>query len=240
MDINLKNDKIFEALLSSALIESSERELAELKALPDEHTLSPGFDKKISKLASGVFARKRAKTAFIGALRAAACLACVLGIAFSLLLTQPKVSAAVNNVIRRPISGDTDEISFNPDCPAPEFNPNVRPAYLPEGYYISEIRYEWDSTAAYLTYQTRDGEKLSFDYYLAGDAYLYIDSKAHLFEAIPEGGQTYYLYSAIDPADTSSLIWCKDGYACTIEARAGRDELIKIAESVSFSDTSGK
>ena len=76
MNKGLKNnEKIFDAVLSEALLEYAENELKELEKSPCEHTFSPEFERKITKLAKGISLREGARAVLKGALKAAMCAA---------------------------------------------------------------------------------------------------------------------------------------------------------------------
>ncbi len=227
------NERIFDAVLSEALLEYVENELNELEESPCEHTFSPGFDKKIAKLAKGISGRERAKAVLKGTLRAATSVACVLGVLFMIFLTQPKVYAAVNNVVKIPLD-DTDMISFNSDGNIVEFNPYVKLGYIPEDYRLYRITYGYGDTMAWLIYKNENEDVFRFDYFIADEGYCYKDNENHIYKTFTENNQTYYFYEAIKENSYSSLIWYNNGYAFCIDAQFPQDELVKIAESVVF------
>ena len=234
MNKGLKNnEKIFDAVLSEALLEYAENELKELEKSPCEHTFSPEFERKITKLAKGISLREGARAVLKGALKAAMCAASIFGIVFAILLTQPKVYAAVNHVLWEKVDDNTDIISFSANGDAAEFNPYVKLGYIPEGYYLYSITYGSEDTIAWQVYKNDDFEQFRFNYFI-GDGRRYIDSKLHTFDIITKDKQTYYFYEAADDSDSSSLIWYKNGYAYFLDAEFGVDELMKIAENIVF------
>lgn len=228
------SEKIFDAVLSGALLEYAENEVGESDDNPCEHIFSSGFEKKISRLAKGISFREGAKSALKGTLRAAMSVACVLGVVFMLLMTQPKVYAAVNNVIKKSIDENTDMISFYSDGNVAEFNPYVKLGYIPEDYRLYRITYGLGDSMAWLIYRNENQNDFRFDYFLADEGYCYEDNENHICKTITESNQTYYFYEAVKENSYSSLIWYNDGYAFRIDAKFSQDEFIKMAESVVF------
>ncbi len=226
------NERIFDAVLSEALLEFAKNELNELEESPCEHTFSPGFDKKIARLAKSISAKKRAKAVLKGTLRAAVSVASVMGIVFMVLMTQPKVYAAVLDVVRIPIEGGFDQLNFHADSATSVFNPYIRLGYVPEGYSLMNIAY--GGAAAYLSYENEFEEKLSFDYFLAGTGNMIVDNERHELIEFEKNGQAYYFYEALDEGDFSVLVWRREGYVFSIDAYFDEDEIGKIAENIVF------
>ncbi len=157
-------------------------------------------------------------------------IAAVLSISFCILLTQPKVYAAVSDVIKTAISGGFDKYAFQ--GAAEKFDSTIRLSYVPDGYKLRLAEYA--DSIAFLTYENYDEVRINFTYGLAENTSFSIDNERHECKEISKSGTVYHLYIAKEEDDWSSIIWQQNGYAFCIDAHFDADELVKIAENVEF------
>lgn len=235
MNNRLKNnDKIFDDILSGALLTYAENEIRELNDIPCEHTFSFGFERKITKIAKSISLRKAAKTALKGALKATMSAACVLGVVFMVLMTQPRVYAAVLDAVRD-INTDHDEFTF-PDNDYSEgsayLNQNIRLHNLPEEFVLRQIYFS-DSDIS-ITYESIYGDDIiSFTYGISHSGSLIcIDNEHHSYTKLNKNGIEYHCYEKTDDNSDNMLLWVNDGYNFMITAQLPMDELVQMAENV--------
>ena len=82
-------------------------------------------------------------------------IAAVLSISFCILITQPKVYAAVSDVIKTAISGGFDKYTFSGDNA--EFDSTVRLGYVPQDYELRNAEFIGNAYAS-LTYVNKADE----------------------------------------------------------------------------------
>lgn len=223
------NSRLWDALLKELLIENMNMQIADLSG-NDVPTPSENFEKNISKIARSVGRKETARNAMRLMKNGAIMIAAVLSISFCILLTQPKVYAAVSDVIKTAISGGFDKYAFQ--GAAEKFDSTIRLSYVPDGYKLRLAEYA--DSIAFLTYENYDEVRINFTYGLAENTSFSIDNERHECKEISKSGTVYHLYIAKGEDDLSSIIWQKNGYAFCIDAHFDADELVKIAENVEF------
>ena len=223
------NSRLWDALLKELLIENLNMKIADLSG-DEVPTPSENFEKNISKIARSVGRKETARNVARLMKNSAITLAAVLSITFCMLLTQPKVYAAVSDVIKTAISGGFDKYTFSGDNA--EFDSTVRLGYVPKGFSLRHADYS--DCFATLTYEDNDGSGFEFEYGITANTSFSFDNERHEYKEISKNGAVYYLYISKEEDDWSSIIWQKNGYAFCIDAHFGADELVKIAENVEF------
>ena len=226
----LDND-IFEAMMKNALIERYSNEVDSLMTEPEEK-FSESFERKAGKIIRKVGINEQAENIGKIAAKSFSVALIVLGISFVFLLTQPKVYAAVCDVIRSVFS-DHDSYSsdsFTSDTDGVIFNNSIVPPYIPEGYKLRKVFYgdfnvdlvyeNEDNLDIHYSYGTKDGTKIS------------VNNERVEFSERRIGGTTYYIYNATVTDDDNTVIFCYDEYIFVIDSQLSVDEIIKIAESV--------
>lgn len=98
------NERLWDALIKEALIQDCYNELAELEKTVRPHTFSERFEKNIAKMKRKVFGKERLKSAGVIIRNTAAVVIIVIGLTFGVLLNQPEVYAAVENVIEHQLT----------------------------------------------------------------------------------------------------------------------------------------
>ena len=232
------NSRLWDALLKEILIENLNMQIADLSG-NDAPKPSENFEKNISKIARSVGRKEAARSAIRLMKNGAIMIAAVLSISFCMLLTQPKVYAAVSDVIKTAISGGFDKYTFSGDNA--EFDSTVRLGYVPKDYELRNAEFFSSAYASLIYVNTADEAKgkdnpdeINLDYGLSTNTSFSIDNERHEYKEISKNGAVYHLYIAKEAGDWSSIIWQQNGYAFCIDAHFGADELVKIAESVEF------
>ena len=223
------NSRLWDALLKELLIENMNMQVADLSG-NDAPMPSESFEKNISKIARSVGRKEAARNVAKLMKNGAITLAAVLSITFCMLLTQPKVYAAVSDVIKTAISGGFDKYIFQ--GATEKFDSTIRLSYVPDGYKLRLAEYA--DSIAFLTYENYDEVRINFTYGLAENTSFSIDNERHEYMEISKGGTNYNLYLAKENGDWSSVVWQKGDYAFCVDAHISADELVKIAESVEF------
>ena len=137
------NSDVFEAMMKRALIERYTDEVNELNAKADDEPVSTSLAKKIRKIIRKVGRKEQFKNAGKLALKSLTIILMVLGVSFGVLLTQPKVYAAVCDVVRT-VFEDHDSYSSNAASSNMEgrtFDNSIVPSYIPEGYKLRQAFY---------------------------------------------------------------------------------------------------
>ena len=222
---------LFETMMKNALIERYSNEVDRLMKEPEEK-FSELFDRKVRKIIRKVGIYEHAENIWKIAARSFSVVLIVLGISFVFLLTQPRVYAAVCDVIRTAFS-DHDSYSFDSfisDTDGVFFDNSIVPSYIPEGYKLRKVFYgdfnvdlvyeNEDNLDIHYSYGTKDGTKIS------------VNNERVEFSERRIGGTTYYIYKATVTDDDNTVIFCYDEYIFVIDSQLSVDEIIKIAESV--------
>lgn len=224
------SDEIFEILLRDGLTKKLSEESETLVAESENHEFSEKFSKNIRKATRKIDSEKRRRTALKVTSRSLVTLACALGVAFCLLLTQPPVYAAVNQVFKQVFDG-YDKYSFTETSEDVTFNTEIRPDYIPDGYKLRMVYY--GDINVEVTYEDYDGQRLCFDYSLAtdGTSFSTDNENSTVSEYLIDGIQ-YYCYQTFDEYGLNTVVWIDDGYIFSISAQIDIDVLVQIAESV--------
>ena len=223
------NSRLWDALLKELLIENMNMQVADLSG-NDAPMPSESFEKNISKIARSVGRKEAARNVAKLMKNGAIMIAAVLSISFCILLTQPKVYAAVSDVIKTAISGGFDKYAFQ--GAAEKFDSTIRLSYVPDGYKLRLAEYA--DSIAFLTYENYNEVRINFTYGLAENTSFSIDNERHEYMEISKGGTNYNLYLAKENGDWSSVVWQKGDYAFCVDAHISADELVKIAENAKF------
>lgn len=232
MDNELK-EKIFDVVLAAALKESLEKdfqEVDELVAKAPPHEFSPQFEKKMKKLINSIGRKDRIKKVKRIIVRTTVSIAASFGIIFGVLLTQPEVSAAVQNVIRTVFDRFDKYDYIGNELTVENFNNNIRLGYVTDGYYLSNGDYSPASVS--LTYVNEYENEIMFDYGIAKGASSVYDNEHNSYSDFTINGIEYYYYESNDNDFFDTIVWYKDGYNFSILAHLSKEELVKIAENV--------
>ncbi|MCL2638027.1 MAG: DUF4367 domain-containing protein [Oscillospiraceae bacterium] len=224
---------LFDSVLKQAVIENhaaemaaipSEAELAELYTFSDEH------NRKMKKL----FAADKRKTAVAFALRfsktataAAAVIVCVA------LATNPSVSAFFKDIFVKITSG-FNQHEFNDDTiiTIENFNHDLRPTYLPEGYRITFAYYSLISML--VEFNDEDFNLISLQYGLANSIAISVDNEHSEPHSILVNGREAVFYESNTEDRPSYFVWNIGGYGFVLSAQIELDEFIEIAESINI------
>ena len=230
---NELKEKIFDLVLKEALQESLDKELQEIDemvASSPPHEFSPQFEKRMRKLINSIGRKDRIKKYTRIAVRTIVSMAAAFGLIFGVLLTQPEVSAAVQNVIRTVFDRYDKYDYVGDELTVDNFNNNIRLGYVPDGYYLSSGYYS--HAAVLLTYVNENKNEIMFDYGIANGASGIYDNEHNSYSEFTINGIDYYYYESNDNDFYDILVWYKDGYSFSVFAHLSKEELVKIAENV--------
>lgn len=225
-------NKIFDIVLAEALKECMDDELEEVDRIvaDEKYEFSPKFDRDMKKFINSIGRKDRIKKYARGCVKAVVSLAAVFGIFFGVLLTQPSVFAAVQNVFRSVFDKyDKYEFSSNGELTVENFDDSFRLGYVPEGYYLSLGNYS--PVYISLTY-TNENDKIYFIYAIADGLTSYYDNEHNTYYEFEYNGTEYHYYESNDSDFYDTLLWYDRGYSFSILAFLPKDELIKMAESI--------
>lgn len=230
-------NQIFDLILTEALKEDFEREVALYKGSGDEHIFSENFEKKISAIEKQLrrkqSAAKLKKSAPKLATTAAAIIVCVA------LATNTSVSAFLKDIIVR-ITGGFNQHEFIDDVviTIENFNQELRPTYLPEGYQISLAIYSPISMYISFVNQRENFEEdttIVLQYGIAGSMAISVDNEHSEPHSILVSGREAVFYESNTEDRPSYLVWNIGGYGFVISAQIKLEEFVKIAESIKIS-----
>lgn len=223
------NERLWDSFLCEVLIEDCKKELEELEG-GEEHLFSDEFEHKLRGIKRTVGRKETALNILKAARIITVTAASVLGICFVMLLTQPKIYAAVGSVIKEVFS-DYDRYSYQGVFDG-EFDDQKRLGYLPKGYKLRRIDY-YDDKVICLSYKNDGNDLIEFQYGIAAECELsvYPNDREYIEKTV--GGRTYYLYISNDKYDRwSYAVWYDGDYIFSISGQLGEDEIVKIAENV--------
>ncbi len=225
------NDRIWDALLKEALIDSCNKELREIESeMENEKDIidcSEKFEKKIKTLANSIGRKNALKTAAAVFRKTAAAAAVIIAAAFGVCLTQPDVYAAVGGAVKK-IFYSHDNF-FNADVNE-EFDKNKQVGYIPDGYELRHIFYS--DTNVSMSFEADDRTEFIVDYGFADNFSISADNKRYKCVELQNNNVDYYLYWADNSDENNVLVWYKDNYYYAIYAQISLYEFIKIAESI--------
>ena len=189
---NELKEKIFDLVLKEALQESLVRELREIDEMvanSPPHEFSPQFEKRMKKLINSIGRKDRIKKYKRIAVRTVVSIAAAFGLIFGVLLTQPEVSAAVQNVIRTVFDRYDKHDYIGDELTIENFNNNIRLGYVPDGYYLSSGDYLAANVA--LIYKDIDDNKIMFDYGIADGTSSIYDNEHNSYSNFTINGMEY-------------------------------------------------
>ena len=224
-------EQIFDIVLKEALRESMEREFKKIDemVLDEPHEFSPEFEKKMRKTINSVGRKDRIKKYARNCVKAVVSAAAVFGIVFVVLLTQPSVFAAVQNVFRS-VFDKYDKYEFvGEELTFDNFDNSIRLGYIPDGYYLSEGDY---STINVTLFYKNETNEIIFEYGIANFTSMLHDNEHNTYYEFEYNGTDYHYYESNDKDFESMLLWYENGYYFSIYAHLPKDELIKIAENI--------
>lgn len=231
MSSHRSNEKIFDLIISDALADVWDTELAKIDNSEKivSHKFSDEFDRKIMKIKNSIGRKDQIRNMFIISIRLLVTTAAFMGVVFGGLLTQPAVYAAVKNVIIT-VFDKYDRFEYSgEDLTIDNFNSNIRLGYVPEGYYLSFGNYS--PVYVMLTY-TNENEEILFDYSIADGSNAIYDNEHSVYSSFSSNGIEYHYYESKDDDFPNIIVWYDNGYAFSISAHLSCEELVNIAENV--------
>jgi hypothetical protein len=228
---------IFDLILTQALKEDCEREIALYSDSLDRHTFSEKYNRMIKiiekQLKRSENISKLKKSTPKLATAAAALIVCVA------LATNPTVSAFFRNIITWITDGFArHEFRNDIEITIESFNQELRPACLPEGYKTSIAIYS--PISMYIEFVNQrdnieDDTYIILEYSIAGGAVISIGIENAEQYYVSVNGKEAVFYETTTEDRTGYLIWESGGYAFMLIAQIELDEFVKIAESIKIS-----
>lgn len=226
------NEKMWDIILSEALEEHCRREIKEfMKDDQEPHIFSKKFEKNIRKIRNSIGRRKAIKTAGKFAFKTFTVFACIMGISFGALLTQPSVSASVINVFTNTFSPvddgyyiDINRTIDNDSLVKKELN------YIPEGYSFYEATIT--DKNSWLSYKNAENQYIIFEYAYDNLFEFYIDNENYFSQTKNIGGQEYIIYTYNEEIITTTILWVDDNFAYALSAQLLEEEMLKIIENI--------
>jgi hypothetical protein len=199
-------DEIFDVILTQALMEDCSRKVAFYKSMPDDHVFSEKFEKGVKAIQRQLKREER-----LGRFRKAApklATAAAILIMCTALVTNPAVSAFMHNIIVTVTNSEHSRHEFiDVEITAENFNHELRPAYLPQGYRIAFATYM--SVSMFVEYTN----ELTLNYGIANSMSIGVDSNRTVQRAAAVNGREVFFYESIEDGWTNSLVWTKGGYS---------------------------
>lgn len=231
-------DEEFDALLRRALEDNIRAEYPDVFD-PNVEFPRPPFSRRYLRwekklLADPVgFARKQARPMWKKALRAAACfLLCAATVLGAMLALSPSARAWVVDRTIDWLSGYT-KFRFNGDN-ARGVTEDWRPAYLPDGFMETEIRWDEDLSSLDATWEDANGQYIMLIAMPARSNFSFnVDNEHSEYFDIEIQGQPASLFSSNTEGFPSNLIWTNADMstAFVIMSNLPPEEIIAIAES---------
>lgn len=227
------NERLWDAVIKEALIESVSRELDEAEQTAEPHSFSPQFEHNMKKILKSIGRKEKVQNLGRAFCKIAVTAAAVMGLMFGGLLTQQEVSAAVSNVIKN-VFPTHDKYTYQGsfDSDDMDFDYSIEPGYIPEGYELRTVNYL--GNAKLMIYETDDEIQLYFDYSFADATSISVDNETHSYKEINKNNTTYYFYKSDDENDSSVLIWYDERHSYLINAQLPEEEIVRIAENLIF------
>lgn len=226
------NEKVWDIILSEALEEHCRQEIKEfMKDNQEPHIFSKKFEKNIRKIRNSIGRRKAIRTAGKFAFKTFTVLACIMGISFGALLTQPSVSASVINIFTNTFSPVDDgyyiDINKNTD------NDSIikkELKYIPDGFEFYEAIITGNTS--FLYYTNTDGQLITFEYTYNDIFEAYIDNENYISQKKNTNGQEYTVYSCTEETISTIVLWADDSFAYKLSAQLSEEEIFKIIKNI--------
>lgn len=226
------NEKMWDIILSEALEEHCRREIKEfMKDDQEPHIFSKKFEKNIRKIRNSIGRRKAIKTAGKFAFKTFTVFACIMGISFGALLTQPSVSASVINVFTKTVSPERDSYYTKINKTTEDASIVKKElGYVPEGFSFSEATIT--DKSSFLLYFNQEDNYITFEYAYDDIFKVYIDNENYFSQTENINGQEYNIYSYSKDASMTAILWTDDSYAYMLSAQLPEEEMFKIIENI--------
>ncbi|HIR85435.1 MAG TPA: DUF4367 domain-containing protein [Candidatus Galloscillospira excrementavium] len=230
----------FDADLRAALLEAARLDwVGALSQEPAAPRFSQGYlDRRAAFLSDPIGyvrrLRRRAWSAGQRALRAAACLLLVAGVAFgALMAASPTARAWVQRIFIQWLS-DRADITFQGNPQGFGENGLWRPTWLPEGFELAEENIM--SLVTILIYENEVGDEI-FLHYTTANANIIIDTEHQDHYAITVHGSAADFFPANEPGEPSYLIWTDEATGTYFDLMTYLEDsevLLQIAESIRY------
>ena len=136
---NSLNKKLWDVLLTEALMEDCRREIKQLEDDAQTHEFSNGFDRSMKKCRNRIGRKITFRSVIRKSVVVLYAIVAILGVAFCIIMLQPDVRAAVINEVWSPETSDRDRLVFKYNGVLEEFVETKKLTYIPEGYEFYDL-----------------------------------------------------------------------------------------------------
>jgi len=221
-------NEIFDIILAEALKEDCVEKIAKYKEIGSEYVFSEKFEKGIESI-KRQFRREQRIGKFKKAAPKLATAAAII-IMCAAIATNPAVGAFVRNIIAQITDGFNRYEFIDEEITAENFNHEIRPLYIAEGFRLTYVYYGLISVT--LDYMDDDGEIITIVYGIANDSSIYFDNEhSKTYKTIVNGKEAIF-HKSTDENFQNSLVWTSGGYDFVIYAHIEMEEFVQIAESI--------
>ena len=151
--------------------------------------------------------------------------------------TATGVFCSINSTLsKEDILRIAESITLADNSPAPL--PRYELTWLPDGFGEPDV-YEDDTSYSALYEDPNTGDFLVFEYCLLTDEHLVQYLTTQQPEPLIVNGFDADFYAAVDDSDCSNLLWVDSeaGVLCFLDSTLSKEDILRIAESISLSDT---
>ena len=231
---NSLNKKLWDVLLTEALMEDCRREIKQLEDDAQTHDFSNGFDRSMKKCRNRIGRKITFRSVIRKSVVVLYAIVAILGVAFCIIMLQPDVRAAVINEVWSPETSDRDRLSFDFDGVLDGFIESKKLTYIPEGYEFTNLDAgPYGVTVMYTNYNSdHTNDIICFSYSIGGGDAV-ICTGEYVYKPQTVDGIEYHIYYNLD--DRNPLLtsyWQDGGYVYEIRGRLTVDEFFKMAESI--------
>jgi len=220
------------AVIRAAVVENH---IDELKRLSDD--VSPvSFSEAHEKRMKRLFARVRAKRAAVRVWsitwKTAVVVAFVIAVISSVLLSNPKVYAAVSEVVIEFFSQFTTLRFSNSEETVKITEWEL--SWLPESF--SETYREYDEGSSRAGYSDSNGIIIRFTASPSDSSQINVDNEQSAYSIKTTAGIDYYIFASTSEEAPSIIVWGNEGYSFMISSLCDIEILEKIAYSIKMVD----
>lgn len=219
---------VFEALFSQAVIDDFNEELDSISdnTVKCECTFSDEYEVRMKKLFTVDKRKTTLQSISRWAKRSAAVILIIITAFFGILMTMPKVRAAVYETV---ITWYSEFTSFTSPGATIDENFDLIPTYIPKGFSL-QGEYTNGRSRDYEYYN--DNGDFIFFYSDPADASVFVDNEEKIYNIITIDGIEYHTFETTIEDDGNIVVFEKDGSRGTIISNIVTiDELVKMGQS---------
>lgn len=224
IDIN-----IVEAIIRSAVVDNHNEELRQLEEDTGSISYSDVHEKRMKQLFAHAQVKRSIIHVWVITKKAATAAAILVAVLSSIMLFNPKIQAAVMEVITEFFSQFT---SFRFDNSEEETMGYVEwgLGWLPE--LFSETYREYDGGESRATYTDSSGKTIRFTAIPTKNRQINVDNEHSEYSVKTTDGVEYHIFTSFSDEAPSVIIWVNKGYSFSVSSYCDVDTLEMMAFSV--------